>query len=194
MTTKPTILIAGIGNIFFGDDAFGCEVARRCAARTWPEGVRTHDFGIRGLDLAYALFDNYDATILVDIVCRHVPVGSLCLIRPELDQSLGRPVNFDGHTMQPEKTLLFARSIGADVSRVLLLGCEPAPFTDNEAEMRGGLSPEVDTAAGRAVTLLEKLVDFLQGPGAGDLDLKDFHPPAELLQPTRAETKQELTT
>ena len=50
----PSILVAGIGNIFMGDDAFGCEVARRLAGRTLPEGVRVVDFGIRGFDLAYA--------------------------------------------------------------------------------------------------------------------------------------------
>ena len=30
---SPTILVAGIGNIFLGDDAFGSEVARRPAAQ-----------------------------------------------------------------------------------------------------------------------------------------------------------------
>ena len=60
------ILIAGIGNIFFGDDAFGVEVARRLAQHPLPDTVRVVDFGIRGLDLAYALLDPYDAVILVD--------------------------------------------------------------------------------------------------------------------------------
>ena len=192
MNPAPKILIAGIGNIFFGDDAFGCEVARRCTARPWPEGVRTFDFGIRGLDLAYALFDGYDATILVDAVCRRAPVGSLFLIRPELDAAAA-PASFDGHTMQPEKTLRFARSIGADVGRVLLLGCEPAPFTDEE-QMQDGLSAAVEEAAGRAVTLLELLVDYWQGAGAGDLALENFHPPAALFEPAAMESGKELTT
>jgi hydrogenase maturation protease len=60
------ILIAGIGNIFFGDDAFGVEVIRHLLARPWPEGVVIKDFGIRGYDLACALQDGYDAVILVD--------------------------------------------------------------------------------------------------------------------------------
>jgi hydrogenase maturation protease len=193
MNASPKILIAGIGNIFFGDDAFGCEVARRCAARAWPEGVRTFDFGIRGLDLAYALFEGYDATILVDAVCRRAPVGSLFLIRPELDDAGRQGASYDGHTMQPEKTLLFARSIGADVSRVLLLGCEPAPFTDEE-QMQDGLSAAVEEAAGRAVTLLELLVDYLRGEGAGDLALEGFRPPSALFDPAGVETGKELAT
>ena len=67
------ILIAGIGNIFFGDDAFGVEVARRLAERPLSEAVRVVDFGIRGLDLTYALLDPYDAVILVDAA----PVGAV---------------------------------------------------------------------------------------------------------------------
>ena len=60
------ILVAGIGNIFFGDDAFGCEVAAELAKRSWPDGVSIVDFGIRAYDLAYAIMDGYDATILID--------------------------------------------------------------------------------------------------------------------------------
>lgn len=60
------ILVAGIGNIFHGDDAFGVEVAARLARRVLPEEVRVVDFGIRGFDLAYALLDGYDVTIMVD--------------------------------------------------------------------------------------------------------------------------------
>jgi hydrogenase maturation protease len=192
MSDSPTMLIAGIGNIFFGDDAFGCEVARRCAGRTWPQGVRTTDFGIRGLDLAYALLDGYGVTILVDAVRRKAPVGTLFLIRPELDPATAADASFDGHSLQPEKMLRFARSIGADVSRVLLVGCEPAPFTEDD--MQGGLGAEVEEAAHRAVTLIERLVDYLRGTSAGDLDLEHFHLPAGLLEPARRETREELTT
>src|SRR6476659_9457781 len=65
-TGMKRILVAGIGNIFFGDDAFGCEVAAELGRRSLPDGVTVKDFGIRSYDLAYALMDNYDATILVD--------------------------------------------------------------------------------------------------------------------------------
>ena len=41
----PTILIAGIGNIFLGDDAFGVEVARSLARRTLPGEIQVKDFG-----------------------------------------------------------------------------------------------------------------------------------------------------
>jgi hydrogenase maturation protease len=75
--TAPRILIAGIGNIFFGDDAFGVEVAHRLVGRPQPEGVRVADFGIRGFDLAYALLEDYDLAILVDATPRGGPPGTL---------------------------------------------------------------------------------------------------------------------
>src|SRR5262245_23984623 len=82
---NPRILIAGIGNIFLGDDAFGVEVVRRLADRHLPEGVRAHDFGIRGFDLANALLDGYDAAILVDALARGEEPGTLYVLEPDVD-------------------------------------------------------------------------------------------------------------
>src|SRR5271155_477948 len=84
-STLPRILIAGIGNIFLGDDAFGVEVARRLSAREWPQNVRVTDFGIRGYDLAYALLEGYDTTILVDACPRGEPAGTLYVIELDLN-------------------------------------------------------------------------------------------------------------
>ncbi|MEO5717173.1 MAG: hydrogenase maturation protease, partial [Chthoniobacterales bacterium] len=78
------ILVAGIGNIFFGDDAFGCEVASQLARRPLPEGVRVTDFGIKSYDLAYAIMDDYDAVILVDATSQGAEPGTLYLIEPDI--------------------------------------------------------------------------------------------------------------
>ena len=75
--TRPSILVAGIGNIFLGDDGFGCEVAQRLLERTWPDNVRVIDFGIRGFDLAYALLNGYDVTIFIDATPRGEAPGTL---------------------------------------------------------------------------------------------------------------------
>ena len=86
MTSR--VLVAGVGNIFLGDDAFGVEVVRRLAGQTGrplPDGVRVIDFGIRGLDLAYALCDGYDAVIVVDAAFRGRPPGTLYVIEPDLN-------------------------------------------------------------------------------------------------------------
>lgn len=66
------ILVAGIGNVFLGDDGFGVEVVRRLAGRGLPEGVEVKDFGIRGMDLAYALQDDYELVVFVDATPRGV--------------------------------------------------------------------------------------------------------------------------
>src|SRR5438128_1754175 len=88
MTTPPpdrrAVLVAGVGNIFLGDDAFGVEVAQRLARRPLPAGVRVVDFGIRGLDLAYALLDPYEAVILVDAMPRGEQPGTLYVLEPDL--------------------------------------------------------------------------------------------------------------
>ena len=83
-SAPPRILVAGIGNIFMGDDAFGVEVARRLSQRTLPAGVRVSDFGIRGFDLAYALQDGYETTILIDACPRGEEPGTLFVVEPDL--------------------------------------------------------------------------------------------------------------
>ncbi len=99
--SKPRILVAGIGNIFLGDDAFGVEVARRLSGRELPRGVRVTDFGIRGYDLAYALLDGYETTILIDACPRGEPAGTLYVIEPDLE-NLGGPEEGAGRSAQHE--------------------------------------------------------------------------------------------
>src|SRR5207245_759985 len=82
--TPKRILIACIGNIFLGDDGFGVEVAKGLTNRHYPEGVKVVDFGIRGIELAYTLLDDYDALVLVDAVPRGGEPGTLYLIEPDL--------------------------------------------------------------------------------------------------------------
>src|SRR5438105_7090490 len=104
--TTPRLLIAGIGNIFLGDDAFGTLVAQRLAQRRWPEEVRVVDFGIRGIDLSYALLDGFEAVILVDAVPRGGAPGTLYVLEPELDEP-SEPANagmmIEMHDLDPVK-------------------------------------------------------------------------------------------
>jgi len=156
------ILIAGIGNIFFGDDAFGVEVAQRMSRRPQPDGVSVVDFGIRGLDLAYALLEEFAAVILVDAVPRGQPPGTLYLIEPDIP-SLGTADEsgemIDAHGMQPERVLRTAASMGAKFGRVLLVGCEPTPINmDPEAEMQMELSPPAAAAVEEAIRMIGALV------------------------------------
>jgi hydrogenase maturation protease len=157
-TIPSKILIAGIGNIFFGDDAFGVEVVKRLSATELPAGVRIIDFGIRGLDLAYALQDGYETTILVDAYPHGQAPGTVSLVEPdlskldELDQSI-----VDAHGMNPLSVLRMAKSMNPNLKNVLLIGCEPASLGGDEGAI--GLSEPVGAAIDGAVEMIVSLMN-----------------------------------
>jgi hydrogenase maturation protease len=160
------VLVAGIGNIFMGDDGFGVEVARRLAAREWPAGVDVADFGIRGMDLMYALGEGYDAAVFVDAVPRGEPPGTLSVIEPDLGAG-GGPATLDAHGMDPVKVLALAGQIGEVPERILIVGCEPAVrMTGDEEELVGELSEPVRAALPAAEEMVESLVRQLTEGGA----------------------------
>ncbi|HEX3278238.1 MAG TPA: hydrogenase maturation protease [Thermoleophilaceae bacterium] len=151
----PRVLVAGIGNVFLGDDGFGVAVAEALAASEWPDGVHVEDFGIRGMDLAYALA-GYDVAILVDAVPRGGAPGTLYVIEPELGDD---EVGVDAHGMNPVAVLALARTLGGPLPRVLVVGCEPATrMTGEEDEVVAELSEPVRAAVGEAVRMVESLV------------------------------------
>jgi hydrogenase maturation protease len=157
------VLIAGIGNIFMGDDAFGVEVARCLAERELPAGVDVGDFGIRGIDLMYALGEGYDAAVFVDAVPRGDPPGTLSVIEPRLEDG---EVTLDAHGMDPVRVLSLARQVGSVPERILIVGCEPAVrMTGDEEEIVGELSEPVRAAIGDAVRLVESVVAELVEEG-----------------------------
>jgi hydrogenase maturation protease len=168
MAEREHILIAGIGNIFLGDDGFGCEVLRRLGERALPDGVRAVDFGIRGFDLAYALMDGYDVTIFVDATPRGGAPGTLYTIEPDLDEidSIDAPgMMVETHGMNPMKVLAMVKAMGGGFKRILLVGCEPETFGPEEGQM--GLSRPVEAAVIEAVVVVESLVaKILSSQGA----------------------------
>lgn len=151
------ILVAGIGNIFCGDDAFGCEVIRRLAQRSWPEGVRVEDFGIRGLDLAYEILDGWDHVVLVDAAPRGGAPGTLYAL--ELDQPVpgGTESLIETHGMNPLKVLALVQSLGGSLPSLRLVGCEPLTCGSEEDPVMG-LSAPVQGALDEAVRLIEACV------------------------------------
>lgn len=166
----PRVLVACVGNIFFGDDGFGTAVAERLRDRTYPAGVDVGDFGIRGHDLAYTLLDGYETVVLVDATPRGGAPGTLYLIEPDLasggasgagqaDQGLGAgQAALDAHSMDPQKVLAFAHALGARPRRILLVGCEPAASDGDADQMRMELSEPVQGAVDEAARMIDRLV------------------------------------
>jgi len=153
------VLIAGVGNVFLGDDAFGVEVVKRLAGRALPEGVEVVDFGIRGMDLAYALQDDYELVVFVDATPRGEEPGTVYLIEPEIEED--GEVTLDTHGMDPVKVMKLARALGARPTRILVVGCEPKVMISGEDydDMLMELSEPVRAAVEEAVKLVESLVE-----------------------------------
>jgi hydrogenase maturation protease len=160
MTQRPRILVAGIGNIFLGDDGFGVEVAQQLTHCDFPAAVRVVDFGIRGFDLAYALQDGYETTILLDAFPHGHPPGTVYVVEPDLNDpaaDLSQENFVEPHAMNPVNVLRMAAAMKAPLKRVLLVGCEPETFGGEEGQM--GLSPAVAAAVGEAMKVVAGLVE-----------------------------------
>ena len=164
------MLVAGVGNIFLGDDGFGVEVANRLASEGLPDWVRVADYGISGMHLAYDLAEGFETTILVDATPRGSDPGTVYVM--ELDPAApsaaaapepGRGIPLlDGHGMQPDVVFGMLNLLGAEAGRVLLVGCEPASIDE-----RIGLSKPVTAAVDEAVRIV---LDLVRAVGAGDAE------------------------
>jgi len=154
------VLVAGIGNIFFGDDGFGVAVAQSVGAA--PTAARRGRDGHRHpwLDLTYALMDGYEAAILIDTVQRGGPPGTLYVIEPTVsatEAAASEPSLLDAHGMEPARVLAFVRASGAALRTLRLVGCEPTSLCDPD-EPQVGLSEPVAGAVERASVLVESLL------------------------------------
>jgi hydrogenase maturation protease len=152
------VLVAGIGNVFLGDDGFGVEVVRRIDRAGLPGGVDVVDYGIRGVHLAYDLLDGrHDTVVLVDALPLPDPPGTLAVLEVPLggdppDRALETPA-VDAHGMTPLAVVDLLRTLGGGVGRVLVVGCRPA-VVDERME----LSQPVAAAIAPAVALVTDVV------------------------------------
>jgi hydrogenase maturation protease len=163
------VLVAGIGNVFFADDGFGVAVAKELQERNLPRGVDVVDFGIRGMDLVFALGEGYDIALFVDAVPHGEEPGTVFLIEPEL-QKPDEPMMLDAHGMDPVKVLSLAGQMGPVPDRILVIGCEPLTgVSSDDEELVGELSDPVRAAIGPAADLVEQTLNelFQQGERGG---------------------------
>jgi hydrogenase maturation protease len=156
------VLVAGIGNVFLGDDGFGVALANRLSACELPAGVEVIDFGIRGMDLAWAIQDGYDAVVLLDATPSGGPPGTLYLIEPEVEAG-AHPI--EGHGMDPVTVLSLVQALGGTPPRTLVVGCEPLTRIDPDDEnLVADLSEPVRLALDEGMKMVDSLLAELTEP------------------------------
>jgi hydrogenase maturation protease len=162
---EKQILIAGVGNAWLQDDAFGAEVARRLAERELPSGVSVMDVGTSGLDLAYEVMRGYSALVIVDVSKQGGEPGTLYVLEPDMAEFEGAIEDGDvinPHGMDPATMLRFVSAIGGFSGKVVVIGCEPGEVDD----VGLGLTPPVEAAVERALTLVGETLEGLRGDAA----------------------------
>ena len=157
-------LVAGVGNVFMGDDAFGVEVARALMerpSRPEPGGVEIGDFGIRGVHLVYELLDGCDLFVLIDAAQRGCAPGTVTVLEVEPedatpcspDPAMGGQPLMDGHGLAPDAIFAMLASLGGHPGRSLLVACEPADLSPGM-----GLSEPVRAAVPHAIRVVEEII------------------------------------
>jgi hydrogenase maturation protease len=162
---EKQILVAGIGNAWLQDDAFGGEVARRLEHDGVPSGVTVMDFGTNGLDLAYEVMRGYDALVLLDASRQGEAPGTLFVIEPRREEFAGAiedGESIDPHGMDPHTVLRFVSAVGGWPGKVVVIGCEPGEVDD----VGIGLTPAVAAAVQRALALVRETIDELRTDAA----------------------------
>jgi hydrogenase maturation protease len=162
---EKQILVAGVGNAWLQDDAFGGECARRLEARGVPSGVTVMDFGTGGLDLAYELMRGYDALVLLDASRQGGEPGTLYVLEPSMEELAG-PIE-DGdvinpHGMDPQTVLRFVAAIGGFSGRVVVIGCEPGEVD----EVGVSMTPAIEGAIDRALEVVAETLEELRTDAA----------------------------
>ncbi|WP_094287519.1 hydrogenase maturation protease [Mycobacterium lehmannii] len=146
------ILVAGIGNIFLGDDGFGPEVIRQLPPRLASERVQLVDYGIRGLHLAYDLLDECDALVLVDAIPSEISPGTVHVFEADHD-SLTSTSGLDAHAMDPAAVFATLDALGGTPPHTVVIGCEVGSVEEGI-----GLSDAVTAAVPHAVRAVQDVV------------------------------------
>lgn len=152
------VLVAGVGNVFCGDDGFGVAVVDRLSRERLPEGVEVRDFGIRGVHLAYQLLDPYDLVVLVDTMQRGDEPGTVYVVEPDPPVGGDAEVLMDAHDMTPDAILALVPELGGTVGAVLVVGCEPADLGPG-MELSGPVARSVEDAVDTVKRLVASVAD-----------------------------------
>lgn len=140
------ILVAGIGNIFLGDDGFGVEVVKHIDRTSLADGVKVEDFGIRGVHLSYELLEGYDALVLIDAMPLGEPPGTVVTFEPDVDAV--DATSIDAHSMNPAVVLGLLAGMGGTIPRVVVVGCQPLTIEEGiglSEPVAAAVAPAADT-------------------------------------------------
>ena len=146
------ILVAGVGNVFLRDDAFGVEVARLLAERPQPPGVQ-----VRTTASAASTWSTSCSTAMT-CSCwwtrppRGEAPGTVTVLEVDMPGPQTQPV-IDAHSLTPDAIFGLLSSLGGHPGRSLVVACEPA---DIDAGM--GLSDPVQAALPHAVRAVEEIL------------------------------------
>ncbi len=160
--TARRTLVAGVGNIFQRDDAFGVEVIKLLAGRSWPPGVEVGDFGIRGVHLVYELLGGCDLFVLIDAAPRGYPAGTVTVLEVE-PSDVARTGVMDAHGLAPDQVFAMLTAMGSRPGRSLVVACEPADVSPGM-----GLSASVREALPAAVRAVEEILERSQREEGAD--------------------------
>ena len=147
-------LVAGVGNVFLKDDAFGVEVVRLLTQEPLPPGVQARDFGIRGVHLVYELLDGCDLFVLVDAAPRGEEPGTVTVLEVDVPEPGTAPqAVIDAHSLAPDDIFALLASLGGRPGRSLVVACEPADVNPGM-----GLTEAVQEALPHAVRAVRDIL------------------------------------
>ncbi len=146
------ILVAGIGNIFLGDDGFGPEVMRHVVGQSLGAGVRAVDYGIRGMHLAYDLLEEWHALVLVDALPNRGAPGALHVFEAD-HETLSPTAGLEAHSVDPSAVFATLNALGGAAPQTIVVGCEVESTEDGM-----GLSEPVGAAVPAAVSVINDVL------------------------------------
>lgn len=164
------ILVAGVGDILRGDDAFGILAIRELQKRELPENVDLAPFRAESSNLVSEIKNGYDAVILVEATPQGGEPGSIYIFDPEVDPIEAGQAIFSSRFRKPEMGLRVLDALDGYKGRILIVGCEPESF-ENVAT----LSKSARSALAVTVCLLERLVHELQSGALSGAELDASH-------------------
>ncbi|MGH8890862.1 MAG: hydrogenase maturation protease [Acidothermaceae bacterium] len=192
LTDRRRVLVAGIGNVFFGDDAFGVEVVGRIDRETLPTDVDVTEYGIRGVHLAYELLKgNHHTLILVDAMPLDEAPGTVAVLEigeraPSQHDAVAdvEAPGVDAHTMTPDSVLRVLETLGGHVDHIFVVGCQPQVF-DQGMQLSAPVRRAVDEATSivvRLATEMAETAEMAENPRNGNANRAQTEATTDRLQ------------